>query len=269
MRMDELVRLQKVLKGGRTTRDSTPDPSTYLPLLPINHMSNYHLHYSISERTPPSPKVLRSILDTQTELNARLTWTNERLALVARRDLPRPTFAFPYVRFASVRTVPMHGLETQQGCIATLIPSGAYAAGSTKVRDSLWNAHLVAAFLRNVSARHPELLFELRDDGGFVLPGAVWIQGGKVELNRDWLNHERERALEATGSPEAAEFYVWAETQALGGRFFEEGNVFDHAEVEEIRELGASWNQLESSSLEDIADIVVKRATSPSVPQVA
>jgi hypothetical protein len=113
------------------------------------------------------------------------------------------------------------------------------------------------------------LLFELRDDGGFVLPGAVWIQGGKVELNRDWLNRERERALEATGSPEAASFYVWAESQALGGRFFEEGNVFDHAEVPEIRQLNASWDQLESSSLEEVADIVVKRAMNPVPVQAA
>ena len=243
----------------------TPDSFTHVT---TNHMSNYHLQYAISERTPPSPKALRAILDAQADVNDRLTWTHERLSLAPRRDAPRPVFSFPYVRFAPVRTVPLHGPGAERGT-ATLAPAGAHAAGSTRVRDNLWNAHLIAAFLRTVSARHPELLFELRDDGGFVLPGAVWIQGGKVELNRDWLNRERERALEATGSPEAASFYVWAESQALGGRFFEEGNVFDHAEVPEIRQLNASWDQLESSSLEEVADIVVKRAMNPVPVQAA
>lgn len=254
------------VRDARASRACRPNLFTHLPVI---HMSNYHLHYAISERTPPSPKALRAILDAQAIVNDRLTWTHERLSLVPRRDVPRPVFTFPYVRFAPMRPASARGSGYERGGVATFVPSDAFATGSTKVRENLWNAHLVAAFLRAISAQHPELLFELRDDGGFVLPGAIWIQGGKVELNRDWLNRERERALEATGSPEAASFYVWAESQALGGRFFEEGHVFEYTEVPEIRELNASWDQIESSSLEEIADIVVSRAITPVAVQTA
>ncbi len=149
--------------------------------------------------------------------------------------------------------------------VSTHIPE-AFASGSTRVRDNLWNAHLVAAFLRHVSAENPELLLELRDDGGFVLPGAVWIKNGKVELQRDWLNRERERALEKFGDPEAAGPFVWAEHQALEGRFFLDGPASDYTEVPEIRELEASWEQLASMSIGDVAELVVDRTTSSAVP---
>ena len=138
--------------------------------------------------------------------------------------------------------------------------------GPTRVRDNLWNAHLVVAFLKHMSRKHPTLLFELRDDGGFVTPGSVWIRGGAVEANREFLNGERGRALEVTGDPQAAAPYVWAELQALSGSFFAEAQVDDFGNVPEVRELGASWDQLESMSIEDLASLVVDHATSEAVP---
>ena len=141
--------------------------------------------------------------------------------------------------------------------------------GSTRVRDNLWNAHLVVAFLKYISRKHPTLLFELRDDGGFVIPGSVWIRGGAVEVNREFLNVERARALEVTGDPQAAAPYVWAELQALGGSFFAEAQVDDFGNLPEVRELDATWDQLENVSAEDLASLVVEHATSEVVSVAA
>jgi len=141
--------------------------------------------------------------------------------------------------------------------------------GSTRVRDNLWNAHIVVAFLKYISRKYPTLLFELRDDGGFVIPGSVWIRGGAVEVNREFLNVERARALEVTGDPQAAVPYVWAELQALGGSFFAEASADDFGNLPEVRELEATWDQLENVSTEDLASLVVEHATTEAVPVAA
>lgn len=221
---------------------------------------SYHLRYGISKRTPPSPKALRDILDAQAELNRNCTWTNERLNLTPERSQHQP-FSFPMVRFGA----PRFSIAGHQETPAVIDPSqvaDAAAKGSTKVRDNLWNAWLVYAFLKECSERHPELLFELRDDGGFVLPGAVWIRNGHVELQREWLNRERERAIETTGDVQAAAPYVWAEAEALEGRFFQEGQAGEHMDIPEIRDLGIDWQDLAAMSLGDVADLVVDRVTS-------
>ena len=116
--------------------------------------------------------------------------------------------------------------------------------------------------------QRPRPPFE-RDDGGFVVPGSVWIRAGAVEVNREFLNAERVRALEVTGDPQAAVPYVWAELQALGGSFFAEASMDDFGNMPEVRELGATWDQLESMSIEDLASLVVDHATSEAVPVAA
>ena len=71
------------------------------------------------------------------------------------------------------------------------------------------------------------------------------------------------------GDPQAAVPYVWAELQALGGSFFAEAEMDDFGNVPEVRELGATWDQLESMSIEDLASLVVDHATSEAVPVAA
>lgn len=234
-----------------------------------NPMSNFTLNYSISKRTPASPKALKEILDVQAAVNRACTWTHERLSLAAPRQAGRATvLSLPFMRFGFV---PAHDSPSSDGFGAPpRTPSAdAFAEGSTRVRDNLWNAHLVVAFLKHVSRMHPAVLFELRDEGGFVIPGSVWIRGGKVEANRDYLNRERARALELTGDPQAAAPFVWAELQSLGGAFFMDAPVSDYTEVREVRELDASWDQLESLSLADIAEHVVESATKQAVSVMA
>lgn len=244
----------------------TPGSFTHEPHIP---MSNFHLIYAVSRKTPPSPKTMKAVLDVQAELNRRLHWSHERLSLAPARQSVRAPFGFPFVRFAPSRPAFALMAERQAEAPRASCIEDAFACGSTKVRDDIWNAHLVVAFLKFVSTAHPELLLELRDDGGFVLPGAVRIIGGKVELDREWMNRARERALEMTGDPQAAAPFIWAEAEALEGRFFLEASASDFAEVPEIEELDLEWEQLQTVSLEDAAENVVRRAMASTVPVAA
>ena len=231
------------------------------------NMPIHNLTYSISKRTPASPKAVKEILDAQTAINRACTWTHERLAFAPPREQGRAVFPLQFARFglASGNPPALAGF----GASSPVPPADVFMHGATRVRDNLWNAHLVAAFLKHISRKHPTLLFELRDDGGFVIPGSVWIRGGAVEVNRDFLNTERGRALEVTGDPQAAAPYVWAELQALGGSFFAEAQADDFGNLPEVRELDASWDQLENVTVEDLASLVVDNATKPEAVPVA
>jgi len=230
-------------------------------------MSNYNLNYCISKRTPASPKVLQEILDVQAILNRVCSWSHERLSLSCPKQAGRPGLGFHFVRFAHLSAAAPQPNRFGNG--AEHESDDAFASGSTRVRDNLWNAHLVAAFLKYVSQMHPALLFELRDESGFVVPGSVWIQGGKVEPNREYLNKERARVLELTGDPQAAAPFVWAELQGLGGTFFQDAAAREYAHVAEIKALDANQEQLEAVGLEDVAkhvvDVAAKKATSVAV----
>ena len=253
------------LAGRVALAARTPD-SLYSPETTPN-MSNHNLTYSISKRTPAPPKAVKEILDAQAALNRACTWTHERLAFAPPRDMGRAAFPLQFARFGLASGTP----PTLDGFgVHPPTPSAdVFMHGSTRVRDNLWNAHIVVAFLKYISRKYPTLLFELRDDGGFVIPGSVWIRGGAVEVNREFLNVERARALEVTGDPQAAVPYVWAELQALGGSFFAEASADDFGNLPEVRELEATWDQLENVSTEDLASLVVEHATTEAVPVAA
>jgi hypothetical protein len=228
----------------------------------------FHLNYSIARRTPPSQKILREISEAQSRVNERCSWTYERLALMpCERRNERPQFVFPVVRFTPKPALPEHLMNRVDAGPVTRYDDAA-AVGSTKVR-SLWDAHKCASFLKHISASYPELVVTLRDDTGFVQAGAVTFRAGKIELDRAWLNNERQRALEITGDPNAAAPYVWAENEALQGRFFLEAPAADFADVPEMRQIGATWDELQEMSLEDLADNVVNRAVTETSPAVA
>jgi hypothetical protein len=222
-----------------------------------NPMPSFTLHYAISRRTPPSERVLKSILNMQLEANERITWQNERLSLTPERPSMRPSLGFSFGRFAPAVTVPFP--DTRDG--ARPIVDGC-VTGSTNVRQSIWNAHLVTSFLKLMSARNPELLFELRDDGGFVLPGAVWLKAGKPELNRAWLDEQRGRALSATGEIDAAIPFLWAEHQALEGNFFRDGDAPDLLDDSEVADLNVPWERLQSTRVGELADAAIASACS-------
>ncbi len=221
-------------------------------------MSNFNLIYSISKRTPATPKALKEILDVQTAVNRVATWSHERLSLAA-PQAQRGPLVFPFMRFGHLSD---HVPSSSDGFGASspVQSNEAFAQGSTRVRDNLLNAHLVAAFCRHVSRLHPTLVFELRDEGGFVIPGAVLMKGGQIQANHEMLNRERARVLELTGDPQTAAPFVWAELQALAGAFFVDGPVAEYHEVPEIKELDCRWEQLTTMSCSEAAQLVVERA---------
>lgn len=231
------------------------------------HMSNFNLIYSISKRTPASPRILKEILEAQSAVNRACTWSHEQLSFSAPRGMGRPAFAFPFVKLG-LASGTMNLLNDEFAAPAPAFPD-AFAQGSTKVRDNLWNAHLVAAFLKHVSRMFPQLVFELRDEGGFVIPGSVWIRGGNVEANREFLNRERTRVLEMTGDPQHGAQFILAELQALAGNFFYDVPASEYMEMPEIQQLGVRWEQLEVASLGDVASHVVERATKAGAPVAA
>lgn len=247
--------------GLGRARGRTPDSKTH-PSNPT--IMSHHLSYSISKKTPPSSKVLKSILDAQSAVNSCVSWAHEKLQLATPREA-RPILTFP-LRFgvaSGPMTIHPEGLVSGSPMHST----DSYAQGTTRVRDSLWNAHVVAAFWRTVSRMHPELLIELRDEGGFVIPGAIYLRGGNIEANRTFLNLERARALELSGDPQAGVPYIYAELHGLAGRFFVDMPVADYEEVPEIQELGLSWPELEAVTLSEVAQRVVERAI--KTPKVA
>ena len=222
-------------------------------------MSNFNLIYGISKRTPASAKVLKEILDVQAAVNNACAWLHERLSLAAPRETGRTVLNLPFTRFGFV-SAPMT-LEPEALVGGAGASENAFVQGSTRVRDSLWNAHLVVAFLKHVSRMHPGLVLELRDEGGFVVPGAVRMRAGNVEANREFLNRERARALEVTGDPQAAGPYVWAELQGLAGNFFLDTTLSEYGGVPELRELRSRRQELEALSLSDAAQLVVEHVT--------
>lgn len=254
-------------KTGRPSRVRGSHTGLSLLTRSKTNMSNHNLTYSISKRTPAPPKVIKEILDAQSAVNRACTWTHERLAFVAPRETGRAVFPLQFARFGLASGTPP--ASDGFGAPQPAPPADVFMHGSTRVRDNTWNAHLVAAFLKYLSRKYPTLLFELRDDGGFVIPGSVWIRGGRVEANREFLNLERTRALEVTGDPQAAAPYVWAELQGLGGAFFADASVDDYGNMPEVRELGATWDQLENVSMEDLASLVVEHATKEAVSVAA
>ncbi|MDB4954444.1 MAG: hypothetical protein JWO36_2013 [Myxococcales bacterium] len=239
----------------------------FASLTSIHPMANFNLIYSILKRTPASSKVLKDILDAQAAVNAACVWTHERLALVAPRE-GRTVFTLPFTRFgfaSGPMTLQPDGLVAGQSGSS----ENYFIQGSSRVRNDAWNAHVVVAFVKYVSRMHPGLHFELRDEGGFVIPGSVLIRGGNVEVNREFLNRERVRALEVTGDPQAATPYVYAEVQGLAGNFFLDTSLAEYGEVPEIRKLGVRWQDVEAMSLSDLALLVVENATKSAVPAMA
>lgn len=225
---------------------------------------SYNLTYGILKSTPPTSKALKSILDAQNAVNAAVTWSHERLALAAPRE-PRPILTFP-LRFGIVSgpmTLQLEGL----GASSPMHSADYHAYGTSRVRNSLFNAHVVASFWRTVSRMHPELAIELRDEGGFIIPGSVFLRGGNIEANRQFLNQERARALELTGDPQSAVPYVYAELHGLTGQFFVDAPAADHEEVPEIQALSLDWLALEAVNLSDVAQRVVEDAI--KAPKVA
>lgn len=228
-------------------------------------MPNYHLSYAISKRTPPNRKILKAILDAQAEMNRRFQWSLERLTLApvvaARRA--GATMSTRQAK-AAYRIFPL------RDAFEPLDPAQSSVYGSTGVGESLWNAYLVAAFLRRISAAYPALRLELREENGFLLSVAVSLCAGQVVPHRAWLKHIDRRLHAFSDDPTMADAYIWGRDEALQGRLFVYGAASDYIEVEEVREvLRKNGHAIETTSLEDAAAVAVEAAVASHLSRAA
>jgi hypothetical protein len=193
-----------------------------------------NLFYAITRRTPVSQKVLKWALRAQSLLNEKLVSCQDHLNLAPIGGaMDRPPVSFPFVRVAPMRIGPYSVPESLGDSQAVPTPN-AVAAGTTKCRDP-WACHIVAAYLRVLSETHPEVTVELRDETGqFVIPMSVFLKAGRFELNREFLNAQRERALETSGDPQAGAAFLWAETRALNGEYLTDMPFAEYMEVPEV-----------------------------------
>ena len=190
-----------------------------------------NLVYAITRRTPVSQKALKWALRAQSLLNEKSVIPMDRLNLAPIGGATeRPVVGFPFVRVAPLRVGP-YAAPDPFGDSQTVQSPNAVASGSTKCRD-LWSAHVIASYLRVLSEQHPEIVVELRDDTGqFLIPMSAYIRSGRFEINREFLNAQRERALETTGDPQAGAPFLWAESRALNGEFLADMPLADYTEV--------------------------------------
>lgn len=221
-----------------------------------NSMNNITIAYAL-RRTPSAQRALRSILDSQKVFNDRIQWAGDRLNLTPTQPDPsRGPLGFPFVRMGDGRQNSFSRLDSEPS--EDRIPD-AIAAGKNRLHR-VWDAHLLVAFWRWMSEVHSVCL-ELRSESGFIRPGAVLLQDGNAELQRDWLNRRRQQVLEITGNVEAAAPYLFAEAEALQGRFLVEGESGDYpADVANHMD----WQQLESRPMSDVALDVVKGVLEPA-----
>lgn len=227
-----------------------------------------NLAYAITRRTPVSQKALQWAMRAQSLLNEKTNIPHDRLNLApVSGAAERPSLNFPFVRVLPMRIGP-YSAPDPFGETTQMPSPNVAAAGSTKVRD-LWSAHVVAAFLRIVSEQHPEIVLELRDDTGqFVVPMGVFIRGGRFEINRELLNAQRERVLEASGDPQAGAGFLFAETRALNGEFLTDVPVSDYMEVPEIV-LDMDRENYAGASVGELATYFVRRMLTEMTPQAS
>jgi hypothetical protein len=221
------------------------------------------LSYAI-RKSAVHPKVLKWILDAQTRLNQRTSWSFEPLNLVPSQSSPeRPGLGFPFVRVAPLRVGP-YVVEDSTATTSLNRNPNAVASGSTKTR-SLWEAHLVAAFLRTVSEKFPEIAINLHDDTAqFVLAGSVTMRAGKLSLDDGWLHTEQSRILEMTGDPQSVSALIWAEAQALHDGVYLADMPASDTHVPEL--VALDLDDCQGASVGDLAAHFVRESLSEMTP---
>jgi hypothetical protein len=227
-----------------------------------NHMIN--LSYAI-RKSPVHPKALKWILQAQAQMNDKASWSHERLNLApAAGATERPSLGFPFVRIAPMRIGP-YAVDEPTPTNSQVRTPNAIATGSTKTR-SLWDCHLVAAFLQQASEKFPEIVFELRDDTAqFVIGGAVTIQAGKLSLEGAWLRTEQERILEMTGDPQAVTGLIWAQAKALHDGVYLTDISAAEADVRELVDLDMDPDDYHGATVGELAAHFVRNVLSEMV----
>lgn len=220
----------------------------------MTNIGSINLIYAVTGNGQIPSKQWKHIEEVQRQYNQRFTWVHEGPNLVLQRPELKFRLNLPLSKFAS----PQQGVViSSSGHLpydsGVLIPN-ALASGQTKVRDNLWNAHLVVRFLRWVSEQLPEHRVEIYDEGGFVFAGSVVVENGKTSLNRPYLERQRARLLEAYGDPSVVLGLAQAELAGMNGTFFADTVAYDYRGALELRDLLDNDPGLGDESLADMAE---------------
>lgn len=219
----------------------------------------FHLNYAI--RTAPVPDdVLPWILRAQTRMNDAIEWSNDELnfALVDGKTV-RDTQSFPFVYTARG--------ELDEVTAQTLLENGdhgriprATAVGETEVR-TLWDFHLIAAFLRVASERFPEILFSLSDESCLLLPvGAIRIQSGKMSPYTNWLCSEYEFIVNMSSDEEEGVVErACAQLKALKDGQCTTDMPAAHGVLRQMNEIGLDERDYQGLSVGEVALKYVRR----------
>lgn len=219
----------------------------------MTNIGSINLTYAVTGTGQLPSKVWKHIEEVQRQYNQRFTWVHENLNLVLQRPEIKFRLNLPLSRFASVPGPVVSSSGHTPYDSGILIPN-ALAIGQTKVRDNLWNAHLVVRFLRWVSEELPDCRVELYDEGGFIYAGGVVFEKGKASLNRPYLERQRTKLLEAYGDPSVVVGMAHAELAGMNGNFFADTVVYDYRGVLEIRDLLDNEPDLGDESLATVAE---------------
>jgi hypothetical protein len=265
-RTGPVLRRQTISAKGCALRCGSQRRASLTRIHHSNHMIN--LSYAI-RKSPVHPKALKWILQAQSQMNDKATWSHEHLNLApAASATERPGLGFPFVRIAPLRIGP-YAVDEPVSTTSQVRTPNAIASGSTKT-PSLWDCHLVASFLQQASEKFPEIVFELRDDTAqFVIGGAVTIQAGKLSLEGAWLRSEQERILEVTGDPQAVTGLIWAQAKALHDGVYLTDMPAADADVRELIHLDLDLDDYHGATVGELAAHFVRNILSEVVPLAA
>lgn len=219
----------------------------------------FHLNYAI--RTAPVPDdVLPWILRALARMNDAIEWSNDELhfAPVDGKTV-RDTQSFPFVYTARG--------ELDEATAQTLLENGnhgripdATAVGDTKVR-TLWDFHLIVAFLLVASERFPEVLFSLSDESCLLLPvGAIRTQSGKMSPYTNWLCSEYEFYVEmSSDEEEGVAERACAQVKALQDAHCTTDMPVAHRALWQMKEIGLDERDYQGLSVGEVALKYVRR----------
>jgi hypothetical protein len=174
------------------------------------------IHFGLFGMEPLRLEMRREIALASLMLNHHFTWTVEQLSI--------ELFEFLQITYDDPGEF-AHPWAPRLG------------VGRAKVGEDAWNAHLVVAFARWLSARLPTITVRLHDEGDDVLAGHLLFQGGRTAL--DVVNIERRRKhLRSHELHDTLARLDEAEALARQGVFFKRVPAADYGDRAEIKALG-------------------------------
>jgi hypothetical protein len=217
----------------------------------------FQLNYAI-RTTPVSTDAMQWILQAQSLLNEATEWSKDELswALVDGAAV-RDTQAFPFVNTMFPDLDEKMAFKLLEDGCSLRIPK-ASMVGTSEIQ-TLWEFHLIVAFLCTVSQKFPDLLLSLSDETCQLLPvGAIEIQRGKVRPYTNWLCSEHEFYVNMSGDEDCVVQRAFAQAKALMDNNCMVDMPAKKGALHQMRALGLDEDCCESTSVSEVATKFVR-----------